>query len=100
MLIKKDAEIKKIHIFDNYYFRADEVQFILCESVVRKSKKDQSEYVGEETLGFYPTLQSLCKGLIKICMLRSVSDWRVDSLKDVIKVAEEVEKKLESIVKY
>jgi hypothetical protein len=100
MLVKEESQLKKIHIFDNYYFRADESQFILCENVVRTSRKDNSEYTDEETLGYFPSIQSLCKGLIKICMLRSVSDWRVDSLKDVIRRAEEVERKLEDILKY
>lgn len=101
MRTKKDSNsAKKIHIFDNFYFRGDESQFILLENVVRKSKKDQKEYMGEITLGYYPTIQSLCKGLVKTCTLRSISDWRVDSLGDVVNEADKVIKKLETIIKY
>ena len=87
----------KIPIIGDYFAGADAYQFILLERMVRKSK-DGENYEDFEARGYYQTLSSLCKGVLRRVVLSGVCDGEIKSLREVLTKSEEIERAIEDAI--
>lgn len=76
---------KLLHIVDNYYFGADERQYILYCLKTRTKKSDNSQYKAFETVGYYNNIVHM----LRACAVRSnrtaVNSGEFNRLEDCIK---------------
>lgn len=94
-----------IPLVEDYYFSADENQYILyrCgkrDKIDNKTKKSTGEIIDfTETAGFYTTLSSMLKSCVRECNMRKIQNSEIKSLKDCIDYVESVYEKIEDITK-
>ena len=88
------------HIIDNYYMSADSNQYILTRLVTRTSRKDQSQYDAVETLGYFGTVQSLCKHIIKDHIRHNITSGNLPTLRTVIDDLNNITSRLESSISF
>lgn len=94
-----------IPLVEDYYFSADENQYILYRCGKRnkidiKTKKSTGEVIDfTETVGFYTTIFSMLKGCVRECNRRKIQNGEISNLKDCIKHIDDIYYKIESLTK-
>ena len=94
-----------IPLVEDYYFSADENQYILYRCGKRnkidiKTKKATGEIIDfTEAVGFYTTLSSMLKGCVRECNRRKIQNGEISNLKDCIKNIDDIYYKIESLTK-
>ena len=104
-MAKMNTTNNMIPLVEDYYFSADENQYILYRCGKRdkidiKTKKSTGEIIDfTEIVGFYTTLSAMLKGCVRECNMRKIQNGEINSLKDCIDHIESVYEKIEDITK-
>ena len=80
-----------IKITDKYFLDADSNNFMLKEKTINKDKK--SKNFGKEdynTLGYYSTIESALKGLVKSELRKFIGKSKIQEVEDLTKKIEEL----------
>lgn len=93
--MKKGKSNNRVVLIENYTIAADELQFILMKTVIRKRKKTGEEYETEKTLGYYPDLSTLGRFAMKDYMRSGIQDGKWTDVKQMITDTEEFVKRIE-----
>jgi len=93
--MKKGKSKNRVTLIDNYAIAADELQFILMKTVIRKRKKTGEEYTTEKTIGYYPNLTSLGHYAMKDYMRSGIQDGKWLDVKQMIADTEEFLRRIE-----
>lgn len=105
VMTKTNVTNNMIPLVEDYYFSADENQYILYRCGKRnkidiKTKKSTNEIIYfTKTVGFYATLSAMLKGCIRECNMRKVQNGDVTSLSEYIKRLEEMYNRIEKLTK-
>ena len=90
-MAKMNTTSNMIPLVEDYYFSADENQYILYRCGKRdkidiKTKKSTGEVIDfTETVGFYTTIFSMLKGCVRECNRRKIKNGEISNFKDCIK---------------
>ena len=104
-MAKMNTTSNMIPLVEDYYFSADENQYILYRCGKRdkidiKTKKSTGEIIDfTEAVGFYTTLSAMLKGCVRECNMRKIQNGEINSLKDCVDYMESVYEKIEDITK-
>ena len=96
---------KMIPLVEDYYFSADENQYILYRCGKRnkidiKTKKSTGEIIDfTDTVGFYTTIFSMLKGCVRECNRRKIQNGEISSMKDCIENMDNMYEKIEDLTK-
>lgn len=99
----KTVESKYINLIDNYYFTADEKQYILVERGNKlKLSFGTKEPTGETTnyttiCGYYSSITSMIEACIKTVNLKSIRNGKISTLTECISQLNENYIKLKDI---
>ena len=80
-----------IKITDKYFLDADSNNFMLKEKTINKDKK--SKNFGKEdynTLGYYSTIESALKGLVKSELRKFIGKSKIQEVEDLTKKIDEL----------
>lgn len=94
-----------IPLVEDYYFSADENQYILYRCGKRnkidiKTKKSTDEIIDfTETVGFYTTLSAMLKGCVRECNMRKIQNGEISSLKECIECMDSMYEKIENLTR-
>ena len=94
----------KIKLIDNYYFTADDNQYILMEcgtrnKIDRMTRKVTDEIIEyEDILGYYSTLSLLIKACVTYYNRKAVKSGQVSSLTEAVEQIESVYSKLNDMI--
>lgn len=83
-----------IKLIENYFVDADEMQYILKQSVTRQKKNSDETYSAENIIGYYPSMKSTVNALITIIARKAIINNEVSDLKEYIKQIETTTNKL------
>lgn len=97
---KEFVNDNKIHILDNYYMTSDANQFVLIKEVTRKQRKTEATYTQFVTVGYYSSVQDLCKRLIKDATREGVQTGSLQSLRDIVSNIESLTERIEKIIQF
>lgn len=90
MNIENTNTINKIHLVGNYYYTADDNQYILLEcgsrkKIDRKTHKLTDEIMEyEDTLGYYSTLSTLVKDCVTYSNKAATANGEISTLRQAI----------------
>lgn len=89
-----------VHIVGEYYMTADANQYVLIKRVVRTSREDMSTYDDVETVGYYASIQSLCKKAIQLCVREKIAGGEVATLREVAREFDALTTRLEDAIQF
>lgn len=104
-MAKNDSINNMIPLVEDYYFTADENQYILYRCGKRdkidiKTKRPTGEIIDfADTVGFYTTLSSMLKSCVVACNRRKVQNGEIGSLKDCVEQMNNMYERIESLTK-
>lgn len=86
----------KVHIEDNLYLESDGMQFIIKEYTgnIYKDKKTGKETESFNTHGYFNSVQSACRHLLKIKLMESTATDLKTLLQGVQEIREWIEAKV------
>lgn len=99
MDVNQEVE-KRVHILDNYYMTADANQFILVKEVTRRQRKTDDTYTQFVTIGYFSTVQALCKQLIKDAIREGVQIGELTSLREIVVQIDALTARLEDAITF
>lgn len=88
------------HVIDDYYMSADANQYILTKRVTRTSRKDQSQYDAINTLGYFGTVQALCKRIVSDHVRKKIILGEIPNLRAMVDEMDAITSRLESVIQF
>lgn len=91
----------RIHVFGDWYARADAYQWVLVRRVTRTRRRGEREgerYEDYEQVAYLPSLAALCKSVLRRSLLEGVRSGELRDLREVIKRSEQVERSIHDMV--
>lgn len=76
--------------------RYDAMNIIIEQDVIRKKKETEEEYIDQQILGYYPTVESALRGVINKGLLESKVNTLEEYINDIRRIKDDLKREVAS----